>query len=66
MSYMSERVAVRDDPKTLGKPLSGPMGQYWRYRVGNYRLICNIESDQMHVLVVRIGSRDKVYRENTQ
>lgn len=60
--FMNERVAGLDDPRTLGHALAGPLGKLWRYRVGNCRVICDIQDDVLRVLVVRIGSRDKVYR----
>jgi mRNA interferase RelE/StbE len=53
--YMDERVAVLADPRSLGKNLKGPkMGEYWRYRVGDIRVICNIVDGQMTVLVIQI------------
>ena len=63
LDYMDERVAVLDDPRSLGKNLKGPkIGEYWRYRVGDIRLICNIVDGQMMVLVIEIGNRCEVYR----
>ena len=63
LDYMDERVAVVADPRTLGKSLKGPkMGEYWRYRVGDIRVICNILNGQMTVLVIQIGNRREVYR----
>jgi mRNA interferase RelE/StbE len=63
LDYMDERVAVLSDPRTLGKNLKGPkMGEYWRYRVGDVRVICNILDGQMTVLVIEIGNRREVYR----
>ena len=60
---MDERVAVLSDPRSLGKNLKGPkMGEYWRYRVGDVRVICNILDGQMTVLVIEIGNRREVYR----
>ena len=53
LDYMDERVAVLSDPRSLGKNLKGPkMGEYWRYRVGDVRVICNILDGQMTVLVI--------------
>jgi len=47
----------------LGKNLKGPkIGEYWRYRVGDIRVICNIVDGQMMVLVIEIGNRREVYR----
>ena len=63
LDYMDERVAVQADPRSLGKNLKGPkMGEYWRYRVGDIRVICNISDGQMTVLVIEIGNRREVYR----
>jgi len=63
LNYMDERVAVLADPRSLGKNLKGPkMGEYWRYRVGDIRVICNIVDGQLTVLVIEIGNRRKVYR----
>ena len=63
LDYMDERVAVLEDPRSLGKNLVGPkLGEYWRYRVGDIRVICNILDGQMTVLVIEIGNRREVYR----
>ena len=63
LDYMDERVAALDDPRALGKNLKGPkIGEYWRYRVGDIRVICNIVDGQMMVLVIEVGNRREVYR----
>ena len=63
LNYMDERVAVLANPRSLGKNLKGPkMGEYWRYRVGDIRVICNIVDGQLTVLVVQIRNRREVYR----
>lgn len=63
VDYMDERVATVDDPRTLGKNLVGPkLGDYWRYRVGDIRVICNIQDGEMCVLVIEIGNRLEIYR----
>ena len=63
LDFMDERVAALADPRSLGKNLKGPrMGEYWRYRVGDIRVICNISDGQMTVLVIQIGNRREVYR----
>ena len=55
IDYMDERVAVLAEPRSLGKNLKGPkMGEYWRYRVGDIRVICNIVDGQMTFLVIQI------------
>ena len=63
LDYMDERVATIDDPRALGKSLVGPkLGAYWRYRVGNIRVICNIKDGEMCVLVIEVGNRREIYR----
>ncbi len=62
VDYMDEHVATIDDPRTLGKNLSGSkLGAYWRYRVGDMRIICDIQDGEMCVLVIEIGNRREVY-----
>jgi mRNA interferase RelE/StbE len=60
MTFLRERVP--DDPRASGKALAGPLGDFGRYRVGDYRVICEIQDPAMRVLVVRIGNRREVYR----
>ena len=60
--YLRERVQPLEDPRQLRKPLQGQMGELWRYRVGDYRLIAHLEDDRVCVLIVRIGHRREVYR----
>jgi mRNA interferase RelE/StbE len=62
LDFMDERVAEQEDPRTLGKALTGPLGTLWRYRVGDYRVICEIQHSAVTVLVIRIGHRGEVYR----
>ncbi|VAW54955.1 RelE/StbE replicon stabilization toxin [hydrothermal vent metagenome] len=60
--YFRERIATDDDPKRLGKGLSHDKAGLWRYRLRDYRMICNIEDDRLIVLVLRVGHRKKVYK----
>jgi mRNA interferase RelE/StbE len=62
LNYMDERIARLDDPRSAGKALRGPLGDFWRYRVGEYRIICELHDQTLRVLVVRIGNRKDVYR----
>lgn len=63
VDYMDHRIAILDDPRKLGKHLVGPkLGTYWRYRVGDIRVIFNIQESEMCVLVIEIGYRREVYR----
>jgi mRNA interferase RelE/StbE len=62
LDFLDERVAKHEDPRTLGKALTGPLGTLWRYRVGNYRIICEIQDRAVTILVIQIGHRGEVYR----
>ena len=63
LAFLQGRVAALDDPRRMGKALKGSkFGEFWRYRVGDYRIIAHITDDVLRVLVVRIARRDKVYR----
>ena len=62
LDYLDKRVAPLEDARSLGKALRGPLGELWRYRVGDYRVICEIHDQQLRVLVVRLGNRKDVYR----
>jgi len=59
---MDERVAVLENPRQLGKALKGPLGEFWCYRVGDYRILCDIQDRLVTILVVEIGNRREVYR----
>ena len=62
-TFLRERVAVLDDPRSIGEALKGSsLGEFWKYRVGDYRVIANIEDGALRILVVRVGNRREVYR----
>lgn len=61
VDYLSERVAPAEDPRMLGKALKGELGEFWRYRVGDYRILCVIEDDQVKILAATIGHRKHIY-----
>ncbi len=62
-SFLRERVAGLDDPRSIGEALRGKeLGKYWKYRVGNYRVICSIRDARITILVVNVGHRREVYR----
>ena len=50
------------NPRLRGEPLTGNLSAFWKYRVGKYRLICRVHDEELTVLVVKIGKRDKVYK----
>lgn len=63
LRFLHERLAPLDDPRSLGEALSGSrLGDFWKYRVGDYRVIAALLDDRFMVLVLRVGRRDSVYR----
>lgn len=63
LSYLRERIAGSSDPRAFGKSLRKNLAGLWRYRVGNYRLICRIENERVVVLVLKVGHRREVYED---
>jgi len=61
LKYLDERVATDEDPRRFGKPLRGKLAGLWRYRAGDYRIICSVKEGQLLVLVLRLGNRRDVY-----
>lgn len=62
-NFLLKRVASLDDPREIGEALKGSrLGNFWKYRVGDYRIICDIQDSRLLVLVLRIGNRRGVYR----
>ena len=62
VDFMDERVAATGDPRRVGKALKGPLGDLWSYRVGDFRILCDIQDGKLIVLVLQIGNRREVYR----
>jgi len=61
-SFLDEKIAVLDNPRRIGKPLTGPLGGLWCYRLGDYRIVCEIRDKKLVILVVTIDHRREVYR----
>jgi mRNA interferase RelE/StbE len=60
--YLRERVLALDNPRGLGKALHGEKKGLWRYRVGDYRIICDIQDEAKTVTVLALGHRKEIYR----
>ena len=60
--FLDERIAKSRNPRSSGRALTGPLGDFWHYRVGDFRLICSIHDGAVRVLVVSIGNRREIYR----
>ena len=62
-TFLEERLAGLADPRSIGDALKGSrLGNLWKYRVGDYRIIADIEDGALKILVVKIGNRREVYR----
>jgi len=61
VAYLDKRIAGPGDPRRFGKPLRAELTGLWRYRVRDYRLICQIQDQRLLVLVVSVGHRKHVY-----
>ncbi|HSZ19907.1 MAG TPA: type II toxin-antitoxin system RelE/ParE family toxin [Candidatus Acidoferrum sp.] len=63
LKFLQERIAKLENPRSIGKALQGSrLGELWRYRTGDFRIICKIEDNRLVVLVIRIGRRNDIYR----
>ena len=62
LRYFNERIASDEDPRRFGKSLRHELQGLWRYRVGDYRMICKIEDNHLVVLVLGVAHRSTVYR----
>ncbi|MEY4028811.1 addiction module toxin RelE [Limnohabitans sp. T6-5] len=63
VGFLRTRVSSLTNPRDIGEALSGQrLGSYWKYRVGDWRIICDIQDQKILVRVLRIGNRREVYR----
>lgn len=62
LEFFSERLRTQEDPKLFAKPLSGNPKHFWRYRIGDYRIICEFHESNKVIYLVRIAHRREVYK----
>jgi mRNA interferase RelE/StbE len=62
LKFLDQRLGQLDDPRKIGERLHGTLSEFWKYRVGDYRLICSLEDDRLVVLLLRVGHRREVYK----
>lgn len=62
LAYLDDRVANETDPRRFGKALKADLSGLWRYRVGDYRILCQIRDGELLVLVVAVGHRKNIYK----
>lgn len=64
LKFFTERLAPSANPRSLGAPLTGSkLGDFWKYRIGNYRVIASIEDDIVTILVLKVDKRNDVYKQ---
>ena len=61
LRYLRGRLATDEDPRRFGEPLRKDLMGFWKYRIGAYRIICDIQEGKAIVLVLRVAQRKKVY-----
>jgi mRNA interferase RelE/StbE len=66
LKYMNGVLSKVSDPRLLGKALTGNLGEFWRYRIGHFRIICKIYDQKLTVLVVKIAHRKDAYRKGNR
>ncbi|WP_083838523.1 type II toxin-antitoxin system RelE family toxin [Solidesulfovibrio carbinoliphilus] len=63
LAFLRQRISKLEDPRSLGEPLKGSrFAGLWRYRCGNYRILCEIQDGKISILVVLVGHRRDVYK----
>ncbi len=63
LAFLHGRVAVLDYPRSFGEALKGSkLGEFWKYRVSDYRIVSRIKDGTLRILVVKIGNRREVFR----
>ena len=60
--FLENRIANLEDPRSIGESLKGKFSEFWKYRVGDYRIICEIKDSELIILTVKIGNRREVYK----
>jgi len=59
--FLTDRLLIQEHPRKLGKSLKGRLHQLWRYRVGNHRIVCQIQDSELIILIVRVADRARIY-----
>ena len=62
MTWIENKLDGCENPRRLGKPLKGKLNEYWRYRVGQYRVLVEIKDDKLMIVMINIGHRKDIYK----
>ena len=63
VSWLLKNIDDCDNPRAFGKPLTANLKNQWRYTIGNYRVLCDIQDNVTTVLALNIGHRSRIYKE---
>lgn len=61
-AWIEKNLVGTDNPKKYGKALKGNLKEYWRYRVGNYRILADINNEEIKIIIINIGHRKDIYK----
>ena len=61
-AWIEKNLVGTDNPKKYGKALKGNLKEYWRYRVGNYRILADINNEEIRIVIINIGHRKDIYK----
>lgn len=61
VAWIEKNLINTEDPRAFGKGLKGDLKEYWRYRVGNYRILADIDKDEIKIIIVNVGHRKNIY-----
>ena len=62
LKFMTEKVAKQPDPISLAKKLSGNLGDFYLFRLGDYRIVCEVQNQELIILILQIGHRQNIYQ----
>jgi len=62
LKFMTEKVAKHPDSVSLAKKLSGNLGDFYRFRLGDYRIVCEVQNQELIILILQIGHRQNIYQ----
>ena len=62
LKFMTEKVVKHSDPVSLAKKLSGNLGDFYRFRLGDYRIVCDVQNQELIILILQIGHRQNIYQ----
>jgi mRNA interferase RelE/StbE len=62
LAWIEKNLVDTNEPKKHGKALKGNLKEYWRYRIGDYRILADINDNQIQIIIINIGQRREIYK----